>query len=107
MFEALITKVLNKVLGDFIENLQPHQLDISLLKGDVNLLDMKLRADLFASLPLPFALVFGKIGRIHIRIPALWRLQSEALIIEISDILAIVRPKHVKEWSEEVEVKEY
>jgi len=24
MFEALITKVLNKVLGDFIENLQPH-----------------------------------------------------------------------------------
>lgn len=68
---------------------------------------MKLRADLFASLPLPFALVFGQIGRIHIRIPPLWRLQSEALVIEISDILAIIRPKHVKEWSEEVEVREY
>lgn len=73
----------------------------------MNLLDMKLRADLFASLPLPFALVFGQIGRIHIRIPPLWRLQSEALVIEVSDILAIIRPKHVKEWSEEVEVREY
>ena len=73
----------------------------------MNLLDMKLRADLFASLPLPFALVFGQIRRIHIRIPPLWRLQSEALVIEISDILAIIRPKHVKEWSEEVEVREY
>ena len=31
---------------------------------------MKLRPDLFASLPLPFALVFGKIGRIHIRTTA-------------------------------------
>jgi vacuolar protein sorting-associated protein 13A/C len=107
MFEALITKVLNKVLGDFIENLQASQLDISLLKGDVNLTNMKLKSDMFASLPVPFALVFGQIGRIHIRIPPLWKLHSESLVIEISDIMAIIRPKHVKEWSEEVEIKEY
>ncbi len=66
MFERLISKVLNKVLGDFIENIQPGQLDISLLKGDVHLTNMKLKKDLFASLPLPFALDFGEIGLIKL-----------------------------------------
>jgi vacuolar protein sorting-associated protein 13A/C len=107
MFEALITKVLNKVLGDFIENLSANQLDISLLKGVVNLTNLKIKQDLFASLPLPFALVYGQIGRIHLRIPPIWKMFTEPLVIEISDIMAIVRPKHVKEWSEEVERKEY
>jgi hypothetical protein len=59
MFETIITKVLNKVLGDFIENIRPEQLDISLLNGNINLADMKLKPDLFAALPLPFALDFG------------------------------------------------
>ena len=35
MFEGLITGVLNRVLGDFIENLDANQLNISLMKGDV------------------------------------------------------------------------
>ena len=59
MFEALITKVLNKVLGDFIENIDSRQLDISLFKGNINLTNMKLRPDLFDSLPVPFALDYG------------------------------------------------
>lgn len=59
MFEKLITKVLNKVLGDFIENIDSNQLDISLLRGDVLLENMKLRSDLFDSLPFPFALDYG------------------------------------------------
>lgn len=106
MFETLITKVLNKVLGDFIENINPAQLDISLLKGDVTLLNMKLKANLFESLPLPFALEYGQIGRIHLKIPV-WNIFTAPIIIEISDILAVVRPKHIREWNEELEIKAY
>ena len=43
---------------------------------------------------------------IRLKIPV-WNLFNAPLVIEISDILAVVRPKHVKEWSEEVEVKAY
>lgn len=59
MLETLITKVLNKVLGNFIENLDPAQLNISLLHGDIILTNMKLRSDLFEALPVPFALDYG------------------------------------------------
>ena len=59
MFETLITKVLNKVLGNFIENMDSRQLDLSLFKGDITLVNMKVRPDLFSSLPLPFALDYG------------------------------------------------
>jgi hypothetical protein len=65
-----------------------------------------LKPDLFASLPLPFALDYGEIGLISLKIPV-WNMFNAPLVIEISDILAVVRPKHVKEWSEEVEVKAY
>ena len=72
----------------------------------MHLTNMKLKPDLFASLPVPFALDFGEIGMIRLKIPV-WNLFNAPLVIEISDILAVVRPKHVKEWSEEVEVKAY
>jgi hypothetical protein len=32
---------------------------------------------------------------------------NDPLIIEISDLLALVRPKQPKEWNDEVEIKAY
>lgn len=37
----------------------------------------------------------------------MWNMFTSPLIIEISDVLAVIRPKHIKEWSEEVEIKAY
>jgi vacuolar protein sorting-associated protein 13A/C len=107
MFEVLISKVLNKVLGEFIENIDPRQLDISLFKGDVELKDMRLKADIFEALPVPFALTYGTIGRIQLSIPPMWALLSAPLLIEVSEVLAVVRTKHMSEWSEEAEVAAY
>ena len=59
MFEKLITEVLNRVLGEFIENIDPAQLNISLTSGKVKLENMKLKSTIFDSLPLPFALAYG------------------------------------------------
>lgn len=106
MFETLITTVLNKVLGDFIENIDPQQLNISIMNGDVYLTNMKLKSTLFDSMPLPFSLAYGQIGVIHLKIPV-WNMFNQPLIIEITDLFALVRPKHLKEWSEEVEVKAF
>eukprot|EP00347_Sterkiella_histriomuscorum_P017164 403350423 len=106
MFEKLITQVLNKVLGDFIENIDPAQLNISVLNGNVSLQNMKLKSTLFNSMPLPFQLEYGQIGTINLKIPV-FNLMSQPLVIEIRDVFAIVRPKHIKEWNEEVEIKSY
>jgi len=56
MFEKLITQILNKVLGEFVENLDPKQMDISVTSGRVILENMALKNTIFDSLPLPFTL---------------------------------------------------
>ena len=106
MFEKVITQVLNKVLGNFIENIDPSQLKISVTSGKVKLQNMKLKSSLFDSLPVPFSLIQGQIGLINLKIPVL-KLASAPLIIEISDVFALVRPKHIKEWNIDVEEKAY
>jgi len=98
--------VLNKVLGDFIENIDPAQLNISITNGKVKLTNMKLKSTLFASLPVPFSLAYGQVGLINLTIPV-WNMFSSPLIIEVSDVFALVKPKHVKEWNEEVEEKSF
>ena len=57
-------------------------------------------------MPLPFSLVFGQIGNMHLKIPV-WNMFNQPLVIEITDLFALVRPKHLKEWNEDVEVKAY
>jgi vacuolar protein sorting-associated protein 13A/C len=76
------------------------------MNGDVNLTNMKIKSTLFDSLPVPFSLAFGQIGKIHLKIPV-WGMFKSPLVIEISDVFALVTPKHVNEWNEAVEIKSY
>jgi hypothetical protein len=67
---------------------------------------MKLKSTLFDSMPVPFSLAYGQVGVINLKIPV-WNLLTSPLVIEIRDIFAIVKPKHMKEWNEEVEIKAF
>ena len=106
MFESLITAVLNKVLGEFIDNIDMSQLNISLIKGKVKLENMKLKSTIFDALPLPFSLVYGQVGLIDLTIPV-WNVFNSPLIIEIRDIFALVKPKQISQWNEAVEEESF
>jgi hypothetical protein len=54
MFEGLISSVLNRVLGNFVENLDAQQLNISLWNGSVSLTDLQVKSTLFDAMPVPF-----------------------------------------------------
>ena len=97
---------MNKVLGDFIENVDPAQLNISIMNGDVKLTNMKLKANLFESLPIPFSLKYGQLGTMRLKIPV-WNMFNQPLVIEITDLFALITPKPLSDWKEEVEVKAY
>ena len=47
MFEGLLESILNKVLGQYIQGLNKKDLSISVWSGDVQLSNVKLRADIF------------------------------------------------------------
>lgn len=101
MFEGLITSVLNRVLGEFIEGIKADQLSISLLSGDVELNNLSIKPTILDSMPLPFKIKFGKVGRIFVDVPVT-SILSSPLKIEISNIFMLVEPKEVEEWNEDI-----
>lgn len=99
---SAVANVLNKVLGDFVVNLNPEQLKLSVFKGKIALNNLELKKSALEKLGLPFRVRQGFIGHIEVNIP--WTsLASSPLVIKISDILALVSPRPAKTWNEEEE----
>lgn len=94
-----VASVLNKVLGDWVRDLNSDQLNISLFQGEVSLQNLNLKENILHVLGLPFDLKHGSIGQITVKIP--WSsVLSSPLTIEISDIFAFCTPKNPSSWSE-------
>ncbi len=106
MLERIISSVLNTFLGNFIENLDSEQLKISLWSSTVKLENLQIKPTLFDSMPVPFTLHYGKVGRIFIDIPIM-NLSSSPLKLEISDVFVFIKPKNFDLWSEKVEIDAY
>ena len=98
MFEKLITDLLNTVLGAFVEDIDKDQLGASIFSGKILLTNSRLKKNLFDSTGLPLKLQCGMIGRIFVKIP-LWDMFKSPLVIEVSDVIAIVRTTNIFEWS--------
>lgn len=95
-----IANILNKVLGDWVENLNPEQLNLSVFKGKIEFHNLQLKPSAFSKLGLPFDLSTGFIGHIVVDIP--WTsLSTKPLIVHIDDIFALLRPKPTESWSSE------
>ncbi|CAG9327203.1 unnamed protein product [Blepharisma stoltei] len=99
---SAIAKVLNKVLGDFVEGLSSDQLNISMFSGEVSLKNLRLKKEALQKLGLPFNLTSGFVGRLFMKIP--WKsLGSSPLQVEVENVFALVNPKPPTEWSESKE----
>ena len=69
MFEGIITSLLNKVLGDFIEGIKADQLSISLLSGDVEFINLSIKPNILDKMPFPFQIKYEKVGKIFENVP--------------------------------------
>ena len=103
---SAIANVLNKVLGDWVQDLNSEQLNVSIFQGEVKLVNLRLKPNILHILGLPFSMSYGSIGSISVSIP--WTsLLSNALIIEIFDVLVYCTPRVTSSWSEEEEKQAY
>ena len=103
---SAIANVLNKVLGDWVQDLNSEQLNVSIFQGEVKLVNLRLKPNILHILGLPFNMSYGSIGSISVSIP--WTsLLSNALIIEIFDVLVYCTPRDTSSWSEEEEKQAY
>ena len=107
MFERLLENLLKSVLGEYVENLDPQKLSVSIWSGLIQLNDLKLRRDLFQKLNLPFNLKLGIIKSLTCELP--WtRLSSQPVVCKLDQLFLILTPQKESEWAmEDVTSYEY
>ncbi|KAH8307603.1 hypothetical protein KR044_004766 [Drosophila immigrans] len=104
VFEAVVVEVLNKVLGDYIENLDHKQLKIGIWGGDVVLTNLKIRENALDELDLPVQLIYGYLGKLVLKIP--WKnLYSQPVIVDIENLYALVSPNNNVRYNAEKAAK--
>ncbi|KAI9141282.1 hypothetical protein BKA69DRAFT_1124929 [Paraphysoderma sedebokerense] len=92
MFEAVIANLLNKILGDYVDNLEQKQLNVGIWAGDVVLRNLKLKKDALDKFDLPITVLEGYLGELTLKIP--WQnLKGKPFRVYIDNVFLIATPK--------------
>ncbi|CAJ0565306.1 unnamed protein product, partial [Mesorhabditis spiculigera] len=100
VFESLVADLLNRFLGDFVENLDSSQLNVGIWGGDVKLENLEVKETALDDLDLPIKLKFGYLSSLVLKIP--WKnLYTEPVIANIDGLHLIVVPNKGVVYNEE------
>ena len=88
MFEKHIAGLLERYIGRYVKKFALEQASIR----DTTLNNLELREDAFKGLDIAVRVKSGTIGSIRLKVPALLFTSSSPIIIEISDIYAVLEP---------------
>eukprot|EP01137_Pigoraptor_chileana_P012954 Opistho-2@65866 len=92
MFESLVTEVLKRFLGDYVDGLNKAQLSIAVWNGDVELENLSLKKNALKALDLPINVLHGYLGKLTLKIP--WKkLKSEPVLVSIDNLFIVASPK--------------
>ncbi|XP_017782476.1 PREDICTED: vacuolar protein sorting-associated protein 13C isoform X2 [Nicrophorus vespilloides] len=96
VFESVVTDVLNRFLGNYVENLDATQLKIGIWGGDVVLNNLELKQSALSELDLPVQTVYGRLEKLVLKIP--WKnLYGAAVEVSVEGLYLLVQPnKEVK-----------
>ncbi|XP_048472968.1 intermembrane lipid transfer protein VPS13C-like [Rhincodon typus] len=92
VFEALVAELLNRGLGDYVENLDKSQLKLGIWGGNVVLDNLKIKENALNDLDVPFKVKAGQIDKLTLKIP--WKnLYSEAVVASLDGLNLLVVPE--------------
>ncbi|KAI4916402.1 uncharacterized protein J4E92_009320 [Alternaria infectoria] len=104
MLEGLVSTLLNRFLGMYVQNFDPKQLNVGIWSGDVKLRDLELRREALDQLRLPLNVVEGHLGSLTLSIP--WsNLRGKPLKVNIEDVFLLAAPKEDADYDAEEEDK--
>ncbi|RMZ73838.1 vacuolar sorting-associated vps13 [Pyrenophora seminiperda CCB06] len=104
MLEGLVSTLLNRFLGMYVQNFDPKQLNVGIWSGDVVLRNLELRREALDQLRLPLNVIEGHLGSLTLSIP--WsNLRGKPLKVNIEDVFLLAAPKEDAEYDAEEEDK--
>lgn len=103
VFESIIVELVNKYLGDFVENFDKSQLKVSLWGGDVVLNNLFIKSIALDD-SVPIQVLHGNIGQLTLKIP--WKsLYTEPTIAILDGLYVVAVPKSAAKYDPEKESK--
>ncbi|XP_077862759.1 intermembrane lipid transfer protein VPS13A-like [Saccoglossus kowalevskii] len=105
VFESIITDLMNKYLGDFVENLDKSQLKLSIWGGDIVLQNLDLKESALDDLDLPIKVKSGHLGKLTLKIP--WKsLYSSPVVANIDGLYVLAVPNIDIKYDAEKDAKQ-
>ncbi|EUC45840.1 hypothetical protein COCMIDRAFT_4977 [Bipolaris oryzae ATCC 44560] len=102
MLEGLVSTLLNRFLGMYVQNFDPKQLNVGIWSGDVKLRDLELRREALDQLRLPLNVIEGHLGSLTLSIP--WsNLRGKPLKVNIEDVFLLAAPKEDADYDADEE----
>ncbi|XP_029354917.1 vacuolar protein sorting-associated protein 13C isoform X2 [Echeneis naucrates] len=91
VFESLVSDLLNRFIGDYVENLDKSQLKIGIWGGNVVLESLKVKENALSDFDVPFKVKAGQIGKLTLKIP--WKnLYNDAVVATLDGLYLLVVP---------------
>lgn len=104
VFESVVANLLNAYLGHFIDDVNASQLQLGAWKGNVELKNLAIKEDAFASLDLPFKILHGHVGKLTAIIP--WSsLYSSPVQLSLQDVFVVAVPNVLEEYDDDIEAE--
>ncbi|XP_040844715.1 vacuolar protein sorting-associated protein 13A isoform X2 [Ochotona curzoniae] len=111
VFESVVVDVLNRILGDYVVNLDSSQLSLGIWRGAVTLKNLVIKENALNQLDVPFKVKVGHIGNLKLIIP--WKnLYTQPVEAVLEEIYLIIVPSSrikydpVKEEKQLMEAKQ-
>ena len=101
--DAAVASILNRFLGEWLEDLNAEQFKMSVFSGKIRLGPIKVKGSAIDKLGLPFVVKYGYVRSIAVDVDWL-RLTSKPLVITIEDVFVLGSTRPSAQWSEEIEV---
>ncbi|XP_069574520.1 intermembrane lipid transfer protein VPS13C isoform X1 [Brachyistius frenatus] len=91
VFESMVSDLLNRFIGDYVENLDKSQLKIGIWGGNVVLENLKVKENALSEFNVPFKVKAGQIGKLTLKIP--WKnLYNDAVVATLEGLYLLVVP---------------
>lgn len=104
VFESIVAELLNRFLGDYVQNFDSSKLKLGIFGGDVTLKHLDVKESALDDLDLPVKVVSGHLGQLILKIP--WRnMYTAPVIATIEGLYVVVVPNLSVKYDAEKEEK--
>lgn len=104
MFEEFVSRLLAKLLGEYVEGINTNALQVSLISGQVEINNIRLKASALKQFRLNVKVKEGFIGKLLLTIP--WTaLHCSSIVVEISQLFLLLEPNPELSDEEEFDIE--